>query len=330
MTSAIAYEATRHGIPNPAPGAFAGLRRGLAYERGGFFIHLAGAAEGLWNVMSGITVSQRADGDLQNWVEEHFGARDIVELAHAPGEVTDAVWRPGIYWQDQLWQALDTNRQEQRAAEQSLHLLVAGLGDLFLYVEPDATGLDAYGPKSRELLILACTEVENLWTTFLRRAGVPPSPRGYTTNDYVKLRDPLRLVEFRVRVIPYQAVPAIDPFSGWDVAAPTRSLAWYDAYNRTKHDRAANLGAATIRHCIEAVAANVVLHCVRFGPFGVFEQPTPLAALANNLFTVELVDPDPRSFYVPAIEMPASPNPNYIVWRSETSTLPWRRSPLVL
>src|SRR3954452_14235629 len=117
MTSAIAYEATRHGIPNPAPGAFEQLRRGLAYERSGFFFHLAGVDEGLWNVMSGVTASERARGDLRAWTERHFGARHIVNLTHSPGEVTDPVWRPGIYWQDQLWQALSTDRRQQRAAE---------------------------------------------------------------------------------------------------------------------------------------------------------------------------------------------------------------------
>jgi hypothetical protein len=330
VSTAIAYEATRHGIPNPAPGAFEQLRRGVAYERDGFFIHQGGLAEGLWAVMSGFTASERADGDLRPWAERHFGARDIVELDHSPGEVTVTVWRPGIYWQDQLWQALDTNRREQRAAEQSLHILIAALNDLFLYVEPDGAGLDAYGPKTRELLILACTEVENLWTTFLRRTNLTPGPRGFSTNDYVKLRNPLHLTEFRVNLVPYQAVPVLNPFGDWDATTPTQSLAWYDAYNKAKHDRAAHLQLATILRCIEAVAANIVLHCVRFGPFGLFEQRTPLAALANHLFTVDLVDPDPRSFYVPAIEMPPNPNPNYVVWQSQSSTLPWRQRPLAL
>ncbi len=74
----------------------------------------------------------------------------------------------------------------------------------------------------------------------------------------------------------------------------------------------------------------IVLHCVRFGPFGLFEQGTPLAALANHLFTVDLVDPDPPSFYVPAIEMPPNPNPNYVVWQSQSSTLPWRQRSLTV
>lgn len=277
--TAIAYKTARHGVPNPAPGAFDSLQRGIAYEHEGFFFHLAGSADGLWPVISGCTASERAAGHLRTWVERHFGAHDVVELDHAPGEVTCAVWRPGIYWQDQLWQALDTNRHEQRAAEQSLQLLIEAMNHIFLYIEPDSGGLNAYGPKTRGLLILACTEVENLWTLFMGRANVKPTARGFSTYDYVRLRDPLHLREFRVTLVPYPKVPVLDPFGNWDASAPTQSLAWYDAYNRTKHDRSSYLQLATVRHCIDAVAANIVLHCVRFGPFGLFEQPTPLPPL---------------------------------------------------
>jgi hypothetical protein len=63
-----------------------------------------------------------------------------------------------------------------------------------------------------------------------------PGPRGYTTKDYAKLRDPLRLVEFRVSVIPYHAVPVINPFGEWDETAPARS----------RHDLAVKAAVLTV------------------------------------------------------------------------------------
>ena len=322
MPTAITYEVTNPDFPGWVPGAFANQRRGLAYEVDGFFVHFYGQADGLWVVSSGLTATERAAGDLDSWVTKVFGAKDIRRLTVDGGHVVDGVWRPGIYYADQIWQALATGRQEQRAAEQSLHLLVSALSELFLYIEPEHAGLDTYGPKTRELLILACTEVEDGWTRYLRRAGRPSGPRGYSTNDYVTLLSPLHLAEYSVQLVPYGNAPSVRPFVTWRTSAPTRSLAWYDAYNQTKHHRSTHLSSATLARCIEAVAANVVLYCVRFSPYALFGQTTPLASLATHLFSVELVDVDPSSFYVPLID-PTSRRPALVCGESRDKTNAW-------
>ena len=77
----------------------------------------------------------------------------------------------------------------------------------------------------RELLILACTEVEDAWSHFMRLANMPQGGRGWSTNDYVKLKGPLHLDEFELRLEPYPAAPAFRPFDGWDGIQPTQSLA---------------------------------------------------------------------------------------------------------
>jgi hypothetical protein len=55
-----------------------------------------------------------------------------------------------------------------------LHLLVDALRLRFMAVEPTGPGLDSYGPRMRELLILACTEVEDQWSHYMRVARVAP------------------------------------------------------------------------------------------------------------------------------------------------------------
>lgn len=127
------------------------------------------------------------DGSLGDWIVDTFGASSPRHLDRPIGTVVDGVWRPGLYWESQIWQALDTNEMERRGAEQALYVLVEKLNDLLLYVEPEGPGLDAYGPRCRELLILACTEVENGWTQYMRRGHVTPSAQGYSTRDYVRL-----------------------------------------------------------------------------------------------------------------------------------------------
>src|SRR5690242_12333578 len=90
----------------------------------------------------------------------------------------------------------DTERHEHL---QSVRLLIERLDELFLYIEPSANSLLTYGHKTRELLILACTEVENAFRHYFRVSNTPPiNGREYTTNDYVKLHPTLFLPEFEI------------------------------------------------------------------------------------------------------------------------------------
>lgn len=220
---------------------------------------------------SGITFWQHTNEGLKDWATKNFAASNFRPLHNEVGTVVDAVWRPGLYFEADLQQAFGHTRPDRRASEQTLHLLVDALRTLFLAVEPTGPGLDSFGPRMRELLILACTEVEDSWSHFMRVAGVPPAGQGWSTREYVRLAQPLFLSEFRVRLEPYPGAPPVEPFAGWSAQAPTQSLPWYHAYNQTKHDRSAHLDKATLRRCIEAVAANVVMFCVRYGPAPLFE-----------------------------------------------------------
>jgi len=286
MPAGLTYENTITTIPNWEPTIHRDCPRGYAYEAETHFVHFYGSDAGLWVISSGLTATEAKEGTLADWVARVFGARDVQPLANAPGTVADAVWRPGLYYEEQIFQALTTNRIDRRAAEQSLFLLVEKLSEILLFVEPEGVGLEAYGPKTRELLILAATEVENVWAQYMRFADVASTGQGYTTRDYVRLTDPLHLAEYRVRLAAHKSVPPIYPFRGWSAKAPTQSLLWYDAYNKTKHDRTANLAQATVMRCIEAVAANVVLFCVRFGPYSLYQAATRLSSHINPLLEV--------------------------------------------
>jgi len=331
--AAITYENNFTTLAGWATGSLADQKRGYAYQSGNDFIHFFGRDSGHWVVSSGLTFWQKpqADETVEQWAQKHFHATDCQQLKNDAGEVVKGVWRPGLFDDSQMLQALQTSQIERRAAEQALFSLVERLNDLLLYIEPEGPGLAAYGPRSRELLILACTEVENTWTHYMRLANQQPSGQGFKTTDYVKLAEPLHLKEFRVELLPYAHAPRVAPFAGWDAAAPTQSLPWYDAYNKTKHDRAAHLSDATFERCLEAVAANLVMFCVRFGPAALFHQTTPLSSLVNHLFVVDLVDPDVTTFYVPRVEVPLDWDTTNIGWGdSQKWTVPWQQKPLAV
>lgn len=89
------------------------------------------------------------------------------------GDTVENLWRPSLYYSNDIQIALNIDPYEQRSAEQALRVLVEKLDDILLYVEPSQSGLASYGHKSRELLILACTEVENLWTSIFQKQESP-------------------------------------------------------------------------------------------------------------------------------------------------------------
>jgi len=273
--------------------------RGVAYETGTHFVHIYGTAEGLWTISNGLTVTKKKEGALSDWVKQTFGAEDIEPSNLDVGSTIEGVWRPGL--DKEVLQGLAETDPNLRLAEQSLLLLIERLDEMLLFIEPTAQSLATHSHKARELLILACTEVEAQWKHHLQRGGVTPPKAGFTTNEYVKLCDPLRLEEYEVTLPRYAGVPPARPFLGWSAAAPTQTIPWYDAYNKTKHDRKAHFDAATLLSCIQAIAANIVLFSVRFGPYRLHHGGGMLSALFNPTFAVALRDCDPRTFYIPEV-----------------------------
>ena len=146
------------------------------------------------------------------------------------------------------------------------------LNDLFRFIEPSPSNLNAFGYKQGELLIGACTQVENLLRRFLEDNKYP-SRKTYCTGDYVKCRDILKLNDYSVSLALYQDLKAFSPFKDWAEDRPTQSLTWYDAYNSFKHDRSGNLEKATFKHLIESVAAIHVLLEAQYG-LGMYDKLT--------------------------------------------------------
>jgi hypothetical protein len=240
---------------------------------------------------------------LPEWIERVFGGVEIEHSIHEVGHTVEGVWRPGLYFADELLHGLRNTEIDRRLAEQALRILIQRLDEILVYIEPTAKGLGAFGHKTRELLILACTEVENNWKHYVQRAGLLPA-NGYmfTTKDYAKLLEPLHLEEFEIGLPLYIEVNAVRPFQGWDMNKATQSLPWYDAYNKTKHDRSTHFDLATLQNCIKAVAAALILFCVRFSPFPLLHGVTGLTTLSNQMFSIKLYG-CPKSFYVPLIEL---------------------------
>jgi len=327
---AIVYSITKHTIPGWVP-FHQKEPRGIAYETDTHFIHYFGRDRGLWVISTGLTVTQAKSGTLRDWIDRTFGAVDIETTNCDVGHTVCGVWRPGLFYFEEVLQGLSTTTSDLRLTEQALLLLIQRLDELLHFIEPTRGTMQTHSHKARELLILACTEVENTLKAYLRLADVSVLTKpDCTTNDYVKLLGPLHLTEYQVSLPRYADVPPMRPFHTWSASAPTKSLSWYDAYNKTKHDRNSHFTEATLWNCLQAVAANVVLFAVRFGPFNLFSGGGTLAAFFNQLFTIELKDSSPSSFYVPKLDLPANIRTDLRCGNSQELVVPRIVNPLAL
>ena len=332
LVNGITYKNTITTIPNWVENLHIQQPKGYAYETETHFVHFYGSDKGFHVISTGLTAIEKKEGTLLEWVQRVFGAEEIEDLSVEIGCSIKGVWRPSLYYYEETYQALDISENEMRLSEYSLRLLIQKLDEIFLYIEPDLHSLNTYSHKTRELLILACTEVENFWQYYMVQANENPVGRNYTTKDYVKLLDKLHLKNFEFTLKTYSNIPPIKPFENWNLDAPSVSLTWYDAYNKTKHDRDNHFSKATLINCINAVVANLVMHCVKFSPYPMFEQTNMFSSLINQHFNASFNNCDTKTFYLPIIEIPEDTREDLFVFdcRQNKFNLPFITLPLRL
>jgi hypothetical protein len=169
-----------------------------------------------------------------------------------PRMSSPALWYPN-------WKA---ERSHMASVTNQLILLTRQLEAVCRVVQPSPETMDVHGHEIRNLLILAATEAEMHWRGVLVANG--NLKKAYTTKDYVKVAEPLRLSEYRVVFQRYPDIEALAPFANWDKSNPTGLLPWYSAYNAVKHDRENQFDQASLRHAFDALAACVALSIAQF------------------------------------------------------------------
>lgn len=313
---AICYKNTKTTVPGWVDDIHIGNPIGYAYESNDHFIHIYGMDSKIYTIFPGLTACEKKNGTLEEWVKKTFGATDIVDMQKEVGTVDKSIWRPGLSRNDEIEDGLVCDNFEKSNSEMRLKILLEKLSDILLYVEPTNTNMDVFGYKIRELLILSCTEVENHFLAILRKSSLLNGNKMYTTNDYVKLKKVAYLDEYVIKYRIYKNIPEFKPFIKWDDTNPTKSLEWYDAYNKTKHNSDEEFSSSKLKYALEAVAANIILHCVRFGPYELYNGSTILSAYINQFVEIYLDNPDITSFYVPKITLPKDSRDDLFIYDS--------------
>lgn len=213
------------------------------------------------------TIRAASGKDILTTLQDNFGGAEFHLLQLGPGEYYPRMARPESTSPDRrLGKNPDQNRSALNARTTStgqLHALIQQLQEICRVVHPIDQNLDAFGHEIRNLLIIACTEVEAQWKSILVANGQKPQNR----RDYVKLAPVMKLNKYRVALPWYPWIEPIAPFERW---VPTlrnkkQDLPWYDAYNNVKHDREENFSKSKLRHAIESLTACFVMLCAQYG-----------------------------------------------------------------
>jgi hypothetical protein len=198
----------------------------------------------------------------------HLAPWQSVRTVLEPGEYYPRISRPhfaGTTNAPGVHPAAQSYSTEVAGTIGQLRYLSDGLSRLIQVVHPETRTLATYGHEIRNLLIIACTEVEAQCKAVLDANAYRPIGKRHTTADYVKLAKAMRLQGYSVQLVACPWLAPIKPFAGWHQRQPTKSLPWYAAYNAVKHDREANFREAQLRHAISAVCACAILAWCQFG-----------------------------------------------------------------
>jgi hypothetical protein len=189
----------------------------------------------------------------------------LEECPRQLGEYYPRIYRP-VFWHEQDMPKLAP--QDEQILASSLGQLVTlteQLTRIFRVIFPAASNLCTYGHEIRNLILLACTEVEAQWKGILRANNASPAGHYFATKDYVKLLEPLKLAQYQVVLPMYPQLPPLAPFAPWNRQNPSQSLPWYAAYNAVKHDRETEFSQAKLRYAIDAVVACAVMLEAQYG-----------------------------------------------------------------
>jgi hypothetical protein len=167
--------------------------------------------------------------------------------------------------------------------------------DLFEFIEPADINCDTYSYKIHQLLLRVCIEIENnfkaimrenIYTPTSKKSGKPRLEDKWTINDYLKINNSHHLSSYSV-VFPTwtgEQHKTRRPFKAW---GDGDSLSWYNAYNKSKHDRSNNFMLANFNNLLDAYAGLFVVITSQFGTYSFQPGPTILSFGGDSFYNGE-------------------------------------------
>ena len=201
------------------------------------------------------------------------------------------VWKPLM--NVHIEKELDITQVELFHAKRDLGILIQKLQEILLFIEPSEDGLKAYSHKIRELLFLACSDLEST----LKKYKFGKNER---MSDYIEILKFVDLTKYKISLVGYAKPYKCSPFENWGKNKASQSLPWYEAYNKIKHNREENFHFATLENCINAIAANLIMFAVRFSPTTLYSENDVCSNLARSALDYKIENS--QDFYIPIFE----------------------------
>jgi hypothetical protein len=175
----------------------------------------------------------------------------------------------GTYRNDGHWQYL----LHKKFADDPQHyiraflLIQEDLLKLFEYVEPCDENSDTISLRIQELLTRVCIEIEANFTAILKENTYTNSGNWNLKNDYSLIDFTHKLSAYKVKFPVWRGGKhTYSPFANWATKSNENwhALNWYQAYNKSKHDRHLHFNKATFDTLLNAVSGLIVLLSAQF------------------------------------------------------------------
>ncbi len=143
-----------------------------------------------------------------------------------------------------------------------IEIILDDLDSIFKVIAPHKKQSSVYGHAIRNVIMLACTELDSRMQHILINNSIKPSGKYFQMTDYYKLKDSLRLDEYSLSFYRYGDLEVYSPFSTWE---KNKELFWYKAYNKVKHNREDKYIDAKLYNAINAVMALCIIAIAQYG-----------------------------------------------------------------
>ena len=143
-----------------------------------------------------------------------------------------------------------------------LEIILSDLSEVFKVVAPHHNQFSVFGHAVRNIIILACTELDAKMQSILANNRVAPNGQYFEMKDYFKLKKALRLSEYKMSFYRYGDLGTFSPFSMWE---NDKQLYWYQAYNHIKHNREKHFAEAKLYNGINAIMAYAIILIAQYG-----------------------------------------------------------------
>lgn len=158
-------------------------------------------------------------------------------------------------------------------------LLQKEMEELFTYVEASYNNRNTYSYRIQQLFIRVCIELEANFKAIMSENKYSKDSNWWDINDYWKINASHKLSEYKVYMPNWEGNNKyFEPFAGW---RKSPRLAWYRAFQRTKHNRAAKLYEANLLNLMNAFCGLFVVLSAQFGDEDYVTGPT-LVSVSNR------------------------------------------------